>query len=406
MPEFTPEFARSHSDLLIRSPWLAPASLTQTLRALVAINSVNPAFGGPAGGECSVAEWARQFLHGVGIEARLSEAMPGRPNLRARLEGEMAGPPILLETHMDTVSAERMSIDPFAGEVRDGRLWGRGATDAKAQATVMLHAMAAWAASGRRPPRAIELALVADEEFGFGGARSLLSEGIEAAGIVIGEPTDLRIITTHKGTIRLWIRVEGKAAHGARPHLGINAISMAAQIIREIEQEYAPELRTRRAALLDPPTINIGQIEGGLQANLVPPECRLHLDRRTIPGETAETVFKELEVLLERLRRRIPDFKASLEPPSMNAPPVLTDPDVPLVALAGRVAAAHGLPPEPMGVDYATDAAVLAATGLPIIIVGPGSIDQAHTGDEYVELDQLLAGARFFADLIGRVGPE
>lgn len=388
------------------SPYLTRDAVTATLRALVAINSVNPSYGGPAGGEREVAEWCARFLAGAGLRPRLVESLQGRPNLRVRLEGEQGGLPLLFETHIDTVSAERMSIDPFLAEERQGRLLGRGATDAKGQAAAMLHALAAWATSGRRPPRPIELVLAVDEEYGFGGARALLEEGIEAAGIVIGEPTDLRIVTTHKGTIRWWIRVLGKAAHGAKPHLGINAITGAALLVEEIERSYAPMLRERRAPLLDPPTVNVGKIEGGLQANLVPPECRVFLDRRIIPGETEASTRRELEDLIRRVGERWEPFRAVLEPPTLVAHPMYTDPHSALARTAGQVAADHGSQAEPIGVDYATDAAVLSALDLPIVIVGPGSIDQAHTGDEFVELDALAAGARYYADLMGRFNGE
>lgn len=388
------------------SPYLKPDAITATLQALVGLNSVNPAYGGPEGGEQAVVEWAARFLTQAGLQPRLSKGIKGRPNLRVRLEGERPGPPILFETHVDTVSVKGMSIDPFAAEVRAGRLLGRGATDAKAQVAAMLHALAAWATSGQKPPQSIELVLAVDEEYGFGGSQALLAEGVEAAGIVIGEPTDLRIVTTHKGTIRWWIRVEGKSAHGAKPHLGINAISGAAALVEEIDRVYTPELQKRRAPLLEPPTINVGIIQGGLQANLVPPECRIHLDRRLIPGETEAQVAEELEALIERVRRRRPTLQAVLEPPTLAAPAMYTDPACPLVRMACEVAAAHGISPEPIGVDYATDASVLAATGAPIIIVGPGSIDQAHTGDEFVELSEVVKGAHFYAALIAHPLPK
>lgn len=387
------------------SVYLTLNSIRHTLQSLVRINSVNPAYGGPTGGEREALEWAREFLAGVGVEARLEEwGEGGRYNLRARLEGRTQAPPLLFETHIDTVSVSSMSIEPFGAAIDEGRLTGRGATDAKAQAAAMLHAIAAWAASGHRPERPIELALVSDEEYGFGGAQELMDRGLDAAGIVIGEPTDLRLVTTHKGTIRVWVQLEGKSAHGAKPHLGINAISMAAALVTAIDQEYAPELAQRHAPLLEPPTINVGIIEGGLQANLVPPRCRVHMDRRIIPGETEKQFIAEMELLLHRLHRRLPEFKATLEPPTLSAPAVATDPDHPLVRMVGATLAARGLSPEPVGVDYATDAAILADSGLPIVIVGPGSIDQAHTADEYVELEQVLAGAQLYAELIGRAG--
>lgn len=384
------------------SPLLSLASITETIRELVAINSVNPNYGGPQGGERAALEWACRFLRKAGLYPIFCGPNVERPNLRVRLEGDNPGPPLLLETHVDTVSVQGMTIPPFAARIEGRRLWGRGSTDAKAQVAAMLHALAAWARSGQRPPRSVELVLVSDEEYGFGGAKALLTEGVEAAGIIIGEPTDLRVVTTHKGTVRIWIEVEGVAAHASKPHLGVSAIYSAATLIELIENEYTADLRRRRAPLLEPPTISIGLIKGGIQANLVPPSCRIHLDRRLIPSEDEKLFVRELESLLEKARQRRPGFRAKIEPPTLFAPPLQTDPSHPLVIMAGQAAAAQGIPPEPIGVDYATDASILSATGLPVIVMGPGSIDQAHTADEFVELDQVAAGARLFTDLIGR----
>ncbi len=391
-----PTSAPAGSSLLTRD------AVADTLAALVRIDSVNPSYGGPAGGERRVVEWAAEFLNGFGLAPRSTEAMPGRPNLRVRLEGERPGRPVLFETHVDTVSTRDMTIDPHGAQARDGRLWGRGATDAKGQAAALLHAMAAWAQSDECPPQPIELALVVDEEFSFGGAKGLLADGIDPLGIIIAEPTELRLVTSHKGTMRWWIEIAGQAAHGAKPRLGVNAISAAAALIQEIDEVYIPQLGRRRAPLLEPPTINVAQVHGGVQANLVPPSCRIELDRRFLPGETREQIFAEFEGLFEGARRRFPQFRAVQEEPVLVACAVQTDMDWPLVKAAQAVAVEHDISPEPVGVDYATDACALVERGAPIVIVGPGSIDQAHTRDEFIELSSLEAGARFFADLMGQ----
>lgn len=382
--------------------WLGLRSLTDTLRQLVAIDSVNPDHGGPVGGERRVIEWAGAFVERLGLEPEIVDAAPGRPNLRVKLDGEQPGPPLLLTTHIDTVSVKGMDVDPFGAEVRGGRLYGRGATDAKAQAAAMLHAMAAWADSGRRPPRSIELALVVGEETDFIGSKALLANGVHAAGIVVGEPTNLRVVTTHKGCVRWWIRFEGRSAHSAKPHLGVNAIGAAAELIHEIDRRYADLLRERSDAMLGPATINVARIEGGDQANLVPDRCRILLDRRTLPGETEQGVLDEMNSLFDAARKQFDMFHAIQEPPYLVAAPVRTDPDHPLVRQVQSVAADLGRPADPIGVDYATDASILAATGLPIVVVGPGSIDQAHRSDEFVQLDEVVAGAQFYFDLMGR----
>ncbi|HOE97176.1 MAG TPA: M20/M25/M40 family metallo-hydrolase [Candidatus Sumerlaeota bacterium] len=385
-----------------RSRWLEPDKLTESLAALVQINSVNPGFGGPQGGERQVLERAAGILASAGLTPRLVETQPGRPLLRTRLRGRTPGPPLVFETHVDTVAVTGMKIEPWGGRVDRGRLWGRGSTDAKGQAVAMMHALAAWAEADAPPPHDVELVLVHDEEFSFGGARALLADGLEAVGIVIGEPTSLRIVTAHKGSVRLWLGVAGKSAHGARPHLGINAISAASALVRVIDEQYVPELARRSAPLVGSPTINVGQIVGGVQPNLVPPSCRMHVDRRTIPGETTDDLRRELEGLFAAAKQLFPQFEGCIEEVTLDARAVQAPTDSALVRAAQAVTGAAGRPTAPIGVDYATDACELGHAGIPFIILGPGSIDQAHTEDEFIEIAELEAGARVYAGLMGR----
>jgi acetylornithine deacetylase len=387
------------------SPQLATEAIVATLQALVRINSVNPAHEGPAEGQRAVLDCAAALLVRHGVAAQVKLTPTGAPLLRATLPGQRLGPPLVLESHVDTVSVAGMTIAPFEAEIRDGRLWGRGSTDAKGQCAAMLHAVLAWAESirnGMLPLQAVELVLVTDEEFGFTGAESLLADGLNACGIVIGEPTGLRVVTSHKGTVRWWVRCEGRSAHGAKPHLGLNAISVAAKMIEALERELLPRLATRSAPLLAAPTINIGRIEGGIQVNLVPPLCRFQIDRRIIPGEHESDALHELDAILQAAAAQIPGCRVSVEPATLSAAPLATATNSALARAAGQAAAVCGVQPDPIGVDYATDASVLAATGLPIVVAGPGSIDQAHTADEFISLDDLAAGARFYTDLIGR----
>ncbi|MCE5227984.1 M20 family metallopeptidase [bacterium] len=385
----------------IDSPFLTREKLISTLSELVRINSVNPGFDGPAGGEAKVAEWAARFMREAGLDAHIADSPEGRPNVRVRIEGRSSGPALMLQTHIDTVSVSGMKIEPFEPRIEGGRLWGRGSTDAKGQVASLMHAVIAWHQSGQKPPRPIELALCADEESGFLGAKALARTKLDVAAIVIAEPTSLRVVTTHKGLIRWNIDFEGKAAHAARPHLGVNAITAAAVLVDEIDRNYVPMIRDRRAPLLEPPTINVAMIQGGVQYNLVPPACRVFLERRMIPGETPEAVLREFEDLFAACEKKWPGFKARQQEPNMVAPAMQTDANHPLARMAGKVAAQFGVPPNPIGVDYGTDACVLGALGLPIVIVGPGSIDQAHTSDEFIEIEQLVAGASYFARLIG-----
>lgn len=385
---------------------LGREALTATLTPLVRIDSQNPSTGGPAGGEAAVMARAAEFLGDHGIQAELWEALPGRPNLTARIPGRDDSRTLLFETHVDTVSAAGMSIDPFGAVVREGRLWGRGSTDAKGQATAMLHALAALKDAGETPATGIELALVVDEEAGFGGVNALVRRLRERgrlgeiAGAVVGEPTGLEVVVAHKGSVRWRVELRGRSAHTSKPHLGVNAIRHAAALVELIEDRYAAKLRERSHPLLGHPTINVSMIDGGTQINLVPDRARLLLDRRTIPGETRAGVFGEMEELISELKSRFATAEAVQHEPLMVDPCLETDPGHPLVRAALRISAGLGRGGRPRGEPYCTDASKLSEAGIATIVAGPGSIDQAHTPDEWIELGELERGARFFYDLM------
>ncbi len=386
------------------SPWLRIESLTETLRALVHINSVNPAYGGPEGGEATVIATAAEFLARAALTPETWEVHPGRPNLRVRLSGRDRRRFKLFETHVDTVSAAGMTIEPFKGDTRDGRLWGRGATDAKGQAVAMLHGLVSLAKSGPPPPTDLEVVLSVDEEAGFTGVRSLVrryeAEGARPEVAIIGEPTDLRIVTAHKGTLRWWISVRGRAAHSSTPGSGVNAVHRAAVLVDWIEGPYAEQLAGRRHPLLGSPTVNVSKIEGGTQVNVVPDLARILLDRRLLPDESADSVRGEFEAIFRALKARWADFEALQEAPLLVDPSMETPLDHPWARRAAQLAADLGRSPEPLGVPYGTDGSKLAEAGIPTLVVGPGSIRQAHTADEYIDLSELASGARFYRELM------
>lgn len=387
-----------------------PSSAVSLAQSLVRVNSVNPSHDGPAGGEADVLGLCAEVLREAGVPSELRDAKPGRPNLIARIEGiKGADPdaPILFETHVDTVSAEAMTIEPWAAEIRDGRLWGRGATDAKGQVAAMVTAFCAVARAakaGAPPPRSLELALVSDEEAGFGGVRALIenyqAQGTKPACAVVGEPTELEIVIAHKGTIRFWIDVEGRAAHSSIPVRGVNAIDHAAAIVRAIQGGYKRRLGEVRHDLLGSPTVNVSMIEGGTQVNMVPARASILIDRRTIPGETPDSIRAEFEAIFAEVREKIPDLRASQREPEMIDPSMETSPQEPIVRAACDVAGKFGRVGFGIGVPYGTDGSKLAEFGVPTIIVGPGSIEQAHVEDEWISLDALAEGTRFFHRLM------
>ena len=356
------------------------------LRDLIALPSVNPAFlppRDPYAGEERVAGFLAALAVRSGLEVEFQPALPHRANVVARLSP--TGSPrhrIVLAPHLDTVGGAEMPGQLFSPRRERGRLFGRGACDTKGSVAAMLSALVTLAVSGRRPEKTeVLLVGLVDEECGQAGSRAWVAAGLKADLAIVGEPTRLRVVTAHKGV--LWLRLEtrGKAAHGARPELGVNAIHAMARVVDAMETDYAARLRRRRHPLLGRPTVNVGSIEGGRQPNIVPAHCVISLDRRTLPGETDAGVLREIREVLSRrqLRARITSLQ------SASCLPLETSAQLPLVEQFLRSIGQRAL----AGADYFSDAGVLAEGGTPSVVFGPGDIAQAHTPDEWIEVKQL-----------------
>ena len=259
------------------------------LRELIALPSVNPAFlplNDPCAGECRAADFLVAVAARAGLDVDLQKVLPGRSNVIATLapSGRVKHR-LLLAPHLDTVNV--VSEKQFIPRSARGRIYGRGACDAKGSVAAMVTALSRLARQGRRP-KATEIVFTGlmDEENTQAGSRALVAAGWRADLAIVGEPTRLQIVTAHKGV--LWLRMEtyGKAAHGSLPRLGKNAVHEMARIVDLLESDYARRLQQRRHPLLGPPTINVGFMRGGTQFNIVPASCEAGADRRTLPGET------------------------------------------------------------------------------------------------------------------------
>lgn len=360
----------------------------QLLCELIAIPSVNPAFvpeSQPGAGEQSVAEFLAGTAAAAGLAVELHEILPRRPNLLAVLTPP--GKPlqrVLLAPHLDTVGLPGAWPDLFKPVRSHGRIYGRGACDTKGSVAAMLTALRRLAISGPRPGRTeIVFAGLIDEENAQAGSRALVKDGMRADLAIVGEPTQLQVVTAHKGNIWLRLQTHGKSAHGARPELGVNAVHKMARIVDLLETRYATQLRRHRHPLLGRATVNVGSIGGGTQPNIVPAECFITVDRRTLPGETEATVRREIKALLRKH-----GLQASLAS-ARNAPcpPLQTDPKRPLVRDFLQMAGQQS----PKGVDYFCDGAVLAHGNIPSVVFGPGDIAQAHTAKEWISLVSLNA---------------
>jgi acetylornithine deacetylase len=355
----------------------------ETLADLVHINSVNSSYeGGPGEGE--IAAYVRRFFEQRGIETWEQEVFPGRPNVLARLPGLNPNRRIVLEAHTDTVSVKGMTIPPFDPVIRDGKMYGRGSCDTKAGLATMMHALASLKEDGITPPCEVLLAAAVDEEFSYRGVVRLC-EGLKADAAIVAEPTELRAVIATKGVLRCRIVVHGRSAHSSKPHLGVNAITHMARVIAAIEAD-----NERMAGVQHPlvgcGTCNVGVITGGVQVNFVPDRCAIEIDRRLLPGERASDAVAHYRQLLQSLD----GITAELEEPLLLVDEALDTPaDAAVVQTAVRVLSDMGLNADPCGVPFGCDASKLSRAGIPSIVFGPGSIDRAHTADEYIELDQV-----------------
>ena len=302
--------------------------LVGLLERLVAIDTQNP-----PGREAEAAALLAVELDGLGFATEIRPLAEGRANVVARLDNG-AGPCFAFNSHMDTVPAGTgWTTDPFRLTERDGRLFARGACDAKGPIAAMVEAGRLLAAQRDLWRGALVLAFVADEEIDGGGSRALVKQEPKADLVVVGEPTNNAVFAAHKGCLRPLIRTNGKAAHSGRPELGVNAI-LAAGHLMTLFDERDRELRTQTHPLVGHASLSVTRIAGGIADNVVPDACEMVLDRRLLPGETLDAALDELHALLTRAKREH-GVQAELAAVRTAAGPTETAVDDPLVRAAG-----------------------------------------------------------------------
>jgi acetylornithine deacetylase ArgE len=374
-------------------------------RELVRIGSVNPmgrGIEGPTVGEARLTSWLERLLESIGARCRRQTVTPGRDNLVADLTWPGAGRPVMLEAHQDTVPVDGMSVAPFDAEVRGGRLYGRGACDVKGGMAAILAAMERLAAEQPRGVASIVAAFTVDEESGFTGVRHLVRElPVDLRFAVVAEPTCLEVVVAHKGLVRWKVRTRGRSCHSARPADGVNAVYRMAPVLSALEH-YAADLAGRRThPLLGGPTLSVGVIRGGTSVNTVPGSCEVEIDRRLLPGEDPSGAVDDCRAFLARHR---PVLECEVEPawicdPALDTP---ADSEAVRVSLAG-VRKVLGRA-EPVGVPYGTDGSKLAEAGLPTVVIGPGDIAQAHTMDEWIDIEQLEQAVEVYLSIAKAAG--
>jgi acetylornithine deacetylase/succinyl-diaminopimelate desuccinylase-like protein len=372
-----------------------PKSVTELCQALIRIPSVNP--DGDPGfertGEAEVAAFVADFLRRSGAEVVLEEVMPDRPNVIGRFCTEPSSdgkpkPRIVFGPHLDTVGVGGMTIDPFGGEVNDGKIFGRGACDTKGPMAAMLWAL--WELRDEIPRLPVEVhfaGLMSEESDQHGSRHFAKHHGADYAFALIAEPTDLQTVFKHKGCLWADIETFGIAVHGARPELGENAILRMARLIKALDDKFRTQLgNAGNDEWLGCATISFGMIRGGTRPNITADHCRLTVDVRFTPA------VAKLGGPLPMLKAFVKEVDPTADVPTVagGAPCLDTPATNPFVQGLVREGAALA------GAPWFCDAAYLAEAGIPAVALGPGSIAQAHTKDEWIEVSELEKGAEFW----------
>lgn len=377
--------------------------LTLTLADLVRINSINPAFSGGATNEREIADYVTAALERLGMTVSRHEPESGRASVVGRLTGKRGGRALMLYAHLDTVGIEGMA-DPFSGEVRDGRLYGRGAYDMKGGLAACLAAVRALRDGNVGLAGDLLVAAVADEEVASIGMSEVLRHHRADAAIVT-EATELAVCVAHKGFCWIEVETHGRAAHGSRYEEGIDANMRMGRFLAELDRLEQRLRSSPGHPLVGPPSLHAPVIRGGTGTSTYAAQCRLEIERRTIPGETEEQVLAEIRAIAGRLAAADPTFRASVKP-LLTRRPFENSAEAPIVrALADAATTVLGSRPPFVGEPYWMDAALLADAGIDTAVIGPAGAG-AHAALEWVELDSVaklaLILARAAAAFCGR----
>lgn len=372
-----------------------PQTCEELLARMIAVETVNPFFGGPADGQAKLIALLETLARAWGLRPRRMPVPEGGENLLVSLEVNPAAPWLFFESHVDTVSIAGMSVDPLRMKTEGDKLFGRGACDTKGSGAAMLWALQNYARGDKRPHN-VGVLFALDEEARMTGARAFAAGALteflpKLRGVIVGEPTLMRPVVATNGVMRWKTITRGRAAHSSVPANGRSAITAMLRVVDALESRYTPTVTavhplTGRAAM----SVNV--IRGGTQVNIIPEHCEIECDRRMIPGETAAQVRAERAAVLAG---------HEVEHTEEYVVPAMGDGlSRDLLARLQPVLAQHGLETVGRGEPYVTDASHFGAAGAAAIVLGPGDLAQAHTKDEWVSRQQLALAVAVYGDLM------
>ncbi|HMJ17693.1 MAG TPA: ArgE/DapE family deacylase [Gemmatimonadaceae bacterium] len=365
-------------------------------RALIQIDSRNPTLAPDSPGEGDCARTLASVLDDWGFSVQLMESVPRRPNVVARI-GPRNAPALMLNGHLDVVGVEGMIHNPFSAQLRGDRIYGRGSADMKGGVAAMCAAAAKGAHADSN--RQILVTAVVDEEWESLGMRALLADGIRADAAIITEPTRLAICPAHRGFVWMDIVVTGRAAHGSRYDIGVDAITHAGLLLAELEKLERTRESGPRHQLLGRGSLHASKIQGGVGMSTYPELCNLAIERRTLPGESAEKALGEIADACDRVRSEHPQFAARV---TLNTAQLPSDVpvDSPIVERLRGALEREGVPVKIEGLSAWTDAAPLNEAGIPTICFGPGDIALAHAAEEFVPIEEIDVATRVLTRVV------
>ena len=367
------------------------SALVSTLKEMIRIDSVNPSLVPGAAGETEMAEYCAEYMRSLGLETTVYEVEPGRPNAVGVLKGDGGGRTLLLNGHTDTVGVDYMTIEPFKPELKEGKLYGRGAFDMKGGLAASMAALKAVVDSGTVLQGDVILAAVCDEEYASIGTERLM-EDTTADAAIIGEFTGGNIQIAHKGFAWIDIETHGVAAHGSRYWEGVDAISKMGKVLAAVDS-LSEDLLTVEHSLVGPASVHASIIEGGRELSTYPDYCKLRVERRLIPGETRATVERELNEMMEVIGSRDPKFRAEHEITFYRGPMEISREEEICRLIHEGTVEITGEAPGYIGGTGWMDSEIIWNKGIPVVCHGPNG-EGAHAKSEWVEMESVVNVAK------------
>ena len=384
-----------------------PKTPLDLLSMMVTFDTVNEFTSGVHFPERMMLEFLEKTAQKWGLETSRLPIAPSAPessyNLLITYEVSKTAPWIIFESHADTVSVDGMTVNPFHGLIKEGRIYGRGTCDTKGSGAGMLWALKDYLQLTSRPNN-IAVLFVTDEEVAKTGATAFVQHqlghlGWKPTGIIVGEPTLCQPVVAHNGVIRWKINTQGVAAHSSNPSNGQSAISAMAKLILEFEKEYCSKISLTHP-LTGQAACSVNTISGGTSVNIIPDFCEIEIDRRTLPGENSEQVQREMKAALDSIASEDPRILIGTSTPFVD---YQLDPALnrEFSLQITEILIGMGFSGEQFGAGYGTDASTYSMAGIPAVVIGPGSINQAHTKDEWLDIAELDKSVSIYKQIMG-----